>query len=129
MLEAGEYALEAGCYASGIYADMLAAAPDAQGEPVGWQFYQHGEWRNGDNTIKDHKKATEEAGFRVRDVYAAPQPAPDVSALVDALEQIAELPMNPCSTENDYRLSATKAMAAAALANYHKGDQPCTPTP
>lgn len=27
MLEAGKYALEAGCYASGIYADMLAAAP------------------------------------------------------------------------------------------------------
>lgn len=27
MLEAGEYALEFGCYASGIYADMLAAAP------------------------------------------------------------------------------------------------------
>lgn len=27
MLAAGKYALEFGCYASGIYADMLAAAP------------------------------------------------------------------------------------------------------
>lgn len=39
MMAAGKYALEAGCYASGIYADMLAAAPAVQGEPVvsaGW---------------------------------------------------------------------------------------------
>lgn len=34
MLTAGEYALEAGCYVSGIYADMRAAAPAVQGEPV-----------------------------------------------------------------------------------------------
>lgn len=46
-----------------------------QEEPVGWQFYQHGEWWNGDHRIKDHRKNTEEAGFRVRDVYAGPQPA------------------------------------------------------
>ena len=31
MLAAGEYALEAGCYASGIYADMLASSPAVQG--------------------------------------------------------------------------------------------------
>lgn len=51
------------------------AKPAVQGEPVGWQFYQHGEWWNGDHRIKDHRKNTEEAGFRVRDVYAGPQPA------------------------------------------------------
>lgn len=34
MLAAGKYALEAGCYSSGIYADMIAAAPAVQGEPV-----------------------------------------------------------------------------------------------
>ena len=43
-------------------------------EPVGWQFYQDGKWWNGDDQIKDHRKNTEEAGFRVRDVYATPQP-------------------------------------------------------
>lgn len=61
------------------------AAPAVQGEPVGWQFYQDGKWWHGDDRIKDHRKNTEEAGFRVRDVYASPQPAPDVSGLVDAL--------------------------------------------
>ena|SRR5690554_485620 len=38
MLAAGKHALEAGCYASGIYADMLAAAPAVQGEAVAWQL-------------------------------------------------------------------------------------------
>lgn len=50
-------------------------ASTVQGEPVGWQFYQYGKWWNGDDRIKDHRKNTEEAGFRVRDVYAVPQPA------------------------------------------------------
>lgn len=39
--------------------------------PVGWQFYQDGKWWHGDDRIKDHRKNTEEAGFPVRDVYAA----------------------------------------------------------
>lgn len=47
--------------------------------PVGWQFYQDGKWWNGDDQIKDHRKNTEEAGFRVRDVYATPQTKQDNS--------------------------------------------------
>lgn len=39
-------------------------------EVVGWQFYQDGKWWNGDDRIKGHKKNTQEAGFRIRDVYA-----------------------------------------------------------
>ena len=46
-------------------------------EPVGWQFYQDGNWWHGDDRIKDHRKNTEEAGFRIRDVYATPQPEGD----------------------------------------------------
>lgn len=53
-----------------------ARAQSWQGaEPVGWQFYQDGKWWNGDDRIKDHRKNTEEAGYPVRDVYTAPQPA------------------------------------------------------
>lgn len=73
----------------GIYKAMLSATPAVQGEPVGWQYYQDGKWWHGDDRIKDHRKNTEEAGFPVRDVYAAPQPPPDVSALVEALENAA----------------------------------------
>lgn len=58
---------------------LLAAAPAVQGGPVGWQFYDHGEWRNGEDRIKDHRKNTEEAGFLVRDVYATAQPAPSAT--------------------------------------------------
>lgn len=35
--------------------------------------------------------------------------------LREVLSRIANLPMYQCSTENDYRLSAAKAMAVAAL--------------
>jgi len=55
---------------------QAARAQSGQGaEAVGWQFYQDGKWWYGDDRIKDHRKNTREAGFRVRDVYAAPQPA------------------------------------------------------
>ncbi len=37
--------------------------------------------------------------------------------LREALSRIANLPMYQCSTENDYRLSAAKAMAVGALTN------------
>lgn len=74
---------------------LLAAAPDVQGEPVGWQFYQDGKWWHGDDRIKDHRKNTEEAGYLIRDVYAAPQPAEqkpmtDAAKLVEALELALE---------------------------------------
>lgn len=77
-------------------------APAVQGESVGWQFYQHGEWRNGDDRIKDHRKNTKEAGFRVRDVYTAPHPAPDVSGLVEALEEARDLVESWSAYASDY---------------------------
>jgi len=39
----------------------------------------------------------------------------EVERLREVLSRIANLPMYHCSTENDYRLSAAKAMAVAAL--------------
>lgn len=45
-----------------------------RGESVGWQFFDKGEWHTG-LKVKDHRKNTEEAGYPVRDVYAA-HPAP-----------------------------------------------------
>lgn len=39
----------------------------------------------------------------------------EVDRLREVLSRIANLPMYQCSTENDYRLSAAKAMAVAAL--------------
>jgi hypothetical protein len=47
-----------------------------QGEPVAWQFFDGGAWHNGDSKIKDHRKNTEAAGYRTRDLYTAPQPQP-----------------------------------------------------
>jgi hypothetical protein len=46
-----------------------------QGEAVGWQFLQDGKWHFGCDNVKDHRKNTEAAGFPVRDVFSAPQPA------------------------------------------------------
>lgn len=123
---------------------VLAAvnAPTVQEEPVGWQFYQHGEWWHGDDTIKGHRKNTEEAGFRVRDVYAEPQPAlssflekeewndafaqgfnegfnsdekpsPDVAGLVEALKSArVDLRDWMVSFEQDADLRATKSVLA-----------------
>lgn len=39
-------------------------------ELVGWQFYENGQWINGDQKIKDHRKNTESAGILTRNVYA-----------------------------------------------------------
>jgi hypothetical protein len=46
-----------------------------RGEAVGWQFLQDGKWHFGCDNLKDHRKNTEAAGFPVRDVFSAPQPA------------------------------------------------------
>lgn len=54
--------------------DELARRDAAKGEPVAWQFYDDGNWYNGvDNN--GHRRHTEKAGYRVRDLYPAPQPA------------------------------------------------------
>lgn len=54
--------------------DKLYTRP-AQGEVVGWQFYQQSKWWNGDDRIKDHRKNTEAAGIPTRDVYTHADPA------------------------------------------------------
>src|SRR5690554_7431403 len=98
ILKAAQSRSDWGCSACEMYqgvADALAspaAAPAVQEEPVGWQYYQDGKWWHGDDRIKDHRKNTEEAGYPIREVYAAPQPAeqqpaPDVAGLVEAAEE------------------------------------------
>jgi len=54
----------------------LAQQSAERGEPCGWQFYQDGKWHNGMET-NNHRANTEAAGVPVRDVYPAPQQAPD----------------------------------------------------
>lgn len=97
-----------------------AAAPDVQGEPVAWMTHH--------DELMAFATAREASAYCDHDenpipLYAAPQPAeqqpaPDVAGLVEALDRIANLPMNPCSTENDYRLSAAKAIALAAVRDF-----------
>ncbi|WP_285259210.1 hypothetical protein [Halopseudomonas bauzanensis] len=53
--------------------------------------------------------------------HRAAEQQPDVTHLVEALERIANLPIDPCKTQNDYRLSAAKAIALAAASSYRKG--------
>ena len=50
----------------------LAALKTGHGEPVAWQFYQDGQWWNGEDRIKDHRVNTAAAGYPVRDLYASP---------------------------------------------------------
>ena len=100
-------------------------APDVQGESVGWQFYQHGEWWNGDHRIKDHRKNTEEAGFRVRDVYAAPQPAeqqPAPDSIEVAAKKLAELFSYPWEYMPEQgRQSMRDNVKAVLIAAHRKG--------
>ncbi len=51
---------------------------DIKTEPVAWQFYQDGKWWNGDDRIKDHRKNTENSGYKTRELYSEqPEPAAD----------------------------------------------------
>jgi hypothetical protein len=52
----------------------MSTTDEAVQEPCGWQFYQDGKWHNGMET-NNHRANTEAAGFRVRDVFPAAQPA------------------------------------------------------
>ena len=47
----------------------------------------------------------------------------EVERLREVLSRIANLPMYQCSTENDYRLSAAKAMAVAALSQQSESEE------
>ena len=58
--------------------NLIETAAQHQGEPVAWQFYQDGKWWNGDDRIKDHRKNTENSGYKTRELYAEqPEPAAD----------------------------------------------------
>lgn len=111
-------------------------APAVQGEPGVHTFYVLHDATEGQKYIKkdvdggclaiferedDAQRAKRRhpgTEYKRVDYYTAPQPSPDVSALVEALERIANLPLNSCSTENDYRLSAAKAIALAAVSDF-----------
>ncbi|WP_285275277.1 hypothetical protein [Halopseudomonas bauzanensis] len=101
-------------------------APAVQGEPVGEVRIEIG-----DTSLPSfvygmlYSKAAPNLVPGTK-LYAAPQPAeqqPDATQLVEALDDIAKLPIDPCSTANDYRLSGAKAIANAALAPYRKGGE------
>ena len=72
---------------------LLAAAPDVHGEPVAYRVT--GSYT--DLPFKDESSAKAycrgllsgdpEGGYRITPLYAAPQPAPDVARLVEALEK------------------------------------------
>lgn len=74
-----------------MYKAMLAAAPAVQGEagPVGWVWHSYNQTNF--TSGSHHKEVLEADGVKLTPVYTAPppaeqQPAPDVSALVEALE-------------------------------------------
>lgn len=110
-----------------IYADHVAGARKmvaaVQGEPVGEVRFEFGAPSSIFAELYSKSLPVLAPGTKL---YAAPQPAeqqPGVSRLVDALDDIAKLPIDPCSTENDYRLSGAKAIANAALSAYREGGE------
>lgn len=56
------------------YAGELSRRDAAAGEHVAWQFFDNGQWYTGSDR-NNHRKNTESAGYRVRNLYAAAQPA------------------------------------------------------
>ena len=98
MLAAGKYALEFGCYASGIYADMLAAAPVLGPRTV--------------DTVSTDSNSEQEQ-FSVIDMStAAPQPTPDVTKLVEALEAVMEFGCDPKSNRGRWALEKAESALA-----------------
>ena len=94
MLAAGKYALDVGCYSSGIYADMLATAPDVQGE----QVYLYRRLGLDDFITCDFARYTELSGkphlFETRVLYTTPQPSfqlPDFTTDPDDSDEGASL--------------------------------------
>lgn len=130
MLAAGDYSLEAGCYASGIYADMLDAAPDVQGEPVAYAvFAGNGNIRIWCADPIQVETLRQQYGEELQPLYTAPQPAPDVAGLVDALEGLLGV-IGESRGVSGYHLNGEIAEwddlqaahdATAALAAHRKG--------
>ena len=99
MEVAGQHALEAGCYASGIYADMLAAAPDVYRHPATPSFLEYPSFE-------------ESANF---DPVPAPQPVDD--GLSTAVEVVADR----LATDRVYERWQAVEDLRDALAAYRKG--------
>lgn len=98
---------------------MLAAAPEVEQEPVAWARMKDGRLAD---VFADRKLAEFLSGFaagKLKPLYLHPQPAPDVTILVEALESIAEY-WNQDSNEGAMRDACEYAQSAAlaALATY-----------
>lgn len=114
MLAAGEYALEFGCYASGIYADMLAAAPVLGPRTV--------------DTLSTDSNSEQEQFSVINMSTAAPQPAQAVTQLVEALkaaQKEAVYGLNHARTDlqASAALGRVSAIVGAALAAYCKQEE------
>jgi hypothetical protein len=85
------------------------------GEPVGWQFYDNGNWFNG--MPGDHRANTEAAGVPVRDLYTTPQPVVDVNQKLvrkyEKLEPALEALVNLC---NNFGIGTYDEVIAAEAA-------------
>ena len=79
-----------GRYREGQTPLQLYAAPiePVKQEPVAWQFFEDGLWHNGSD-YNCHRQNTEEAGYQIRELYAAPVDAKAIRA--EALEEAAQM--------------------------------------
>lgn len=61
----------------------------AQVEPVAWQFFCENDkkWFNG-SEMHNHRKNTEQAGYKVRNLYTTPQPVPLVRLTDEEIEKL-----------------------------------------
>lgn len=104
MLAAGERALDAGCYASGIYADILAATPEVEQEPVAWVRMKG----SSPVDLYARKKQAELfvglAGGRLEPLYLHPQPAPDAALaaiLANSLVELLDMQEEECRYDHE----------------------------
>lgn len=50
--------------------NQVEPAPYSTDKPVAWQFFQDGEWYMGMDSIPDHRRNTEDAGYFIRELFA-----------------------------------------------------------
>ena len=74
---------------SNVAALVNAVVPAAQGEPVAWYTEDHLNDKSATTWSKDVAERWRAKGWPVENLYAAQQPAPDVSALVEAAAELA----------------------------------------
>lgn len=97
---------------------LVQPAAQPQGEPVAWQFYHDGKWWNGDDRIRDHRKNTEEAGYKVRDLFAE-QPAPVAVVLPERNKASQNLDLEQCGYVDGWNACLDEA------ARLNLGAKPC----